>query len=634
MSGKKKKPGIGGQKSESTPLEMAPAVLFTAIVIVFVRMYRYTRNMKQFYWGAGQNNLIDFFSHYKVVFIVISAILALLVLLYRSVSGRFTIKRSVFYYPIVLYGILVTLSFVFSQYKEFAWHGWNERFEGTYVLLCYMLMLFYIINFVKSERNVKQIIYPVAVISAVLSLIGISQYLDHDFFKTIPGQYLITPNTMWRPIRDAAARGELQFNFTLQHHEIYQTVYHSNYVSFYLTLLIPLFILLFITEKKPVKKCLWGTLFAFLLVNLIGSSSAGGFLGMFAAVIIAVILLNKRLIKWWKSVAILLGITALVALCTGKTWFPEISKTFEMALPETEAGETAYFDYIVTEKNTIHMSYAGSIMNVTVHSIDDSSSRLEVTDSEGKTIELEYQGVQEPGTGRSYGAYLFSDPRFSGIKLIPAVGEGSDAFKSYIIVDIESDTPSNAITNWPFAITKNGVFYENQTGALVPLKKIPHIGWKKNPQFGTGRGYIWSRSLPLLRDTIFLGHGADTFTLYFPHNDYVGQEISNWPRNTFVDKPHDLYLGVFINTGGLSLVCLLAIFLIYIVQSFTLYRCEKYEEFCPVAGAGIFIGICGFLAAAITNDSSVSVMPLFYGLLGTGIAINMMVKAKNQRGNA
>jgi hypothetical protein len=56
-----------------------------------------------------------------------------------------------------------------------------------------------------------------------------------------------------------------------------------------------------------------------------------------------------------------------------------------------------------------------------------------------------------------------------------------------------------------------------------------------------------------------------------------------------------------------------------------LYWHEKYEEFCPIVGAGIFIGICGFLAAAIANDSTVSVMPMFYGLLGTGIAINGLV---------
>jgi len=42
-------------------------------------------------------------------------------------------------------------------------------------------------------------------------------------------------------------------------------------------------------------------------------------------------------------------------------------------------------------------------------------------------------------------------------------------------------------------------------------------------------------------------------------------------------------------------------------------------------------GICGFLAAGLVNDSTVSTMPMFYGLLGTGIAINYMNKQKLRR---
>ncbi|GHT64753.1 polymerase [Spirochaetia bacterium] len=633
-----------GLKPEGTSrLQMAPAVLFTAVVIVFVRMYIYS--------DSGGTERVEFFSHYKVVFIVISALLASFVLLYRFITRSIEIKRSVFYYPIVLYVIFVVLSFVFSRYKDFAWHGWNERFEGTYVLLCYMFMLFYIINFVKSEWNVKQIIYPLAVISVILSLLGIGQYLGHDFFQTVFGQLLITPNidigdgdTTWRIIKEAALGGEPLFNFDAS--GSYQTVYNQNNVSFYLTLLIPLFILLFINERNLIKKCAWGALFILLIINLICSNSSGGFFGMFVAVITAGLVLNKRLITWWKSVVILVAITALVALCMSKTWLPEISSTITdlsgakttAAIPAVEDGappfspsvESKYFDYIVTDKNTIHISYAGNIINITANSVDDPYN-IAITDSDGNDIERENPILEIAETGELINAYGFSDPRYSGIALVPEAAEDNDVpgFKNYITV-INFDSPSGAITNWPFAITDGGVFYHERLGALVPLAKIPHMGWGKNQRFGSYRGYIWSRSLPLLKDTIVIGHGADTFPIYFPQNDYVGKGLIGWDSYALVDKPHDFYLGVFINTGGLSLVCLLAIYLIYIVQSFILYRHEKYEEFCPVVGVGIFIGICGFLAAALFYDSTVSVTPMFYGLLGTGIAINMMIKTKSK----
>jgi H+/Cl- antiporter ClcA len=61
------------------------------------------------------------------------------------------------------------------------------------------------------------------------------------------------------------------------------------------------------------------------------------------------------------------------------------------------------------------------------------------------------------------------------------------------------------------------------------------------------------------------------------------------------------------------------------VQSFRIYYRAEYTDFLTYAGAGIFFGICGFLVAGLFNDSTVSVMPMFYGLLGTGIVINRML---------
>jgi hypothetical protein len=399
--------------------------------------------------------------------------------------------------------------------------------------------------------------------------------------------------------------------------------------------------MVFLAEKKRTLKIVWGALYFLLLLNLIGTMASGGFLGLFAAVAVALAVLNRRLIAWRKSLAILLAISALTAACTRKTWLPEISGAIDSVLPKVQAAapaaagdapaagvrtvKNAYFDYIVTDKNTIRMSFAGSIINVTAHDSDDPDD-FTVTDGDGNAIAGEAEIIQEPKTGEPAVAYVLSDPRYFGMALIPGAYEVNNVEMNYIVVSITLDVPSRAITYWPFALTKEGVFYRNPQGGLAPLKKIPHYGWEKNPGFGTGRGYIWSRSLPLLKDTVILGHGADTFMMYFPHNDYVGQGITNW-YGAIVDKPHNLYLGAAINTGVLSLVCLLAVFGIYIVQSFRLYWREKYAGFIPVAGAGIFFGVCGFLTSALVNDSSVSVMPLFYGLLGTGIAINMMVKS-------
>jgi len=164
---------------------------------------------------------------------------------------------------------------------------------------------------------------------------------------------------------------------------------------------------------------------------------------------------------------------------------------------------------------------------------------------------------------------------------------------------------------------------------LVDLYQVPSIGWSNNPDFGSGRGYIWSRTLPMMKDTIILGHGADTFCIYFPHEDYVGKynapSFSN-NLNIVIDKPHNMYFGYIIGTGLLSVIALLALWILYIIESARLYRKRSDNSFLTFAGAGIFLGICGFLVAALVNDSTVSVTPMFYGLLGTGIAINGLLR--------
>jgi hypothetical protein len=658
-----------GESGENTGLlQIIPAMLFTAAVIMLVRYYYYERDMSRFFWSVGGTEQVEFFSHSKVVLILICTALALLALLYRFCMQSFAVKRSVLYFPMIAYALTVLLSYAASSEKFFAWHGWNERFEGTYVLLCYMAMLFYIINSVNSERNVKQIVYPLAVTSGLLSLLGLSQYFDRDFLRTIPGQKLIVPNepiensdlSTWDLIDQMETEGRHILEFAFKQGEIYQTVYNINYVSFYLTLLIPLFGMIFIREQSLRKKIAWGVLFTLLITNLIGSASSGGFLGMFFVVLIAIIVLNKRILQWWKSVAMLLVITIVVAGATYERWYPELSGAVKSALNITETaqaqsaaqgsdGETenlvpdgieatasaapaaegtsaekAVIDYFINDGADIVVSVNGNEATVTTNK--DDPFDISVRDADGKELALREDLVPFGGSEDAANpAFFIEDPRFAALMLFPASVEnevdGEIIF--YCMIGMTDDPQI-----WPFALTDEGTFYHNETGKRVKLRNVPHIGWSDNPGFGSGRGYIWSRTLPMLRDTLFLGYGADTYCIYFPHDDYVGKHNADWNINMIVDKPHNLYLGAAVGTGMISVIALLALFLFYIVQSIRIYLRAQYDGFLPVAGAGIFFGILGFLASAFVDDSSVSVMPLFYGLLGIGVAINILLSSQ------
>ena len=624
---------------DSSFLMTLPAVLFTAFVILAVRMVSYTRPMEQFYWTTGSADQTDFFSYSKMIILLVFAVLALLMILFKITTQSLIIKKSYAYIPMAVYSAFVVLSYLMSDYKEFALLGYNDRFEGTLPLLAYMVGLFFIINVVNGEKSVKSIIYGLVTSSTILSLLGISQALDKDFFRTTMGQKLLMPNymtesgyTTWELVDQSMAEGELFLNFTFNNREIYQTVYNINYVSFYLTLLIPLFGMLFIRsimlgkEEKLWKKIGWGVMFALVVFNLIGSASSGGFFGMAAVVLLAILVLNKKILKWWKPLLILILIAGICFGVTVDRWLPELtgaaksvtSSNAPAVSQETEIDKVAgelekgYIDYIITNEESIDVSINENPFSIVLETEDGDIRSFVVKDAEGTVLPMK--------PAKESGVYTINDERFLGLANV-AYSTNEGLF--YIIMQTYGQ-------EWYFPITEEGILYRNGFGNFIDLYDVPATGFASNQSFGSGRGYIWSRSIPMMRDTVLMGHGADTYAIHFPHNDYVGKYNSGtFTRNIniIVDKPHNMYMGAWIGTGGVSVIALLSLVGIYLVQGIKLYGKKSFadNDFLTFAGSGITFGLFGFLVAGLVNDSTVSVMPMFYGLLGTGIAVNMIL---------
>jgi O-antigen ligase len=134
---------------------------------------------------------------------------------------------------------------------------------------------------------------------------------------------------------------------------------------------------------------------------------------------------------------------------------------------------------------------------------------------------------------------------------------------------------------------------------------------------GSGRGYIWSRTLPLLKDYIFIGSGPDSFVFEFPQDDIVGK--MNFMHNTYiiVDKPHNLYLQMAINSGIISLILFLIAAGYFVLVGF--YKIFKGYLLDPLA-VGIYLSIVGYLATSFFNDSVVSIAPIFWIFFGYGMS--------------
>lgn len=156
------------------------------------------------------------------------------------------------------------------------------------------------------------------------------------------------------------------------------------------------------------------------------------------------------------------------------------------------------------------------------------------------------------------------------------------------------------------------ITYIGLNGYLVP--EPAHSAFPELSEyygFGTGRGYIWLNSLPMLRDCIILGKGPGQFAYGFPQSDIVGMLNTHGTTALLTDKPHNLYLGIAISDGIPALAAFLCLAFLAVKRSVPALR-EPLR-------AGAAISVLCFLLMGIANDSSAVYSSLFWVLAGISV---------------
>ena len=607
-------------------VQLLPAIFFVCCVMLVSRMIQgpsaYAGLGDLFYMSDTQTTT-DFYFYYKAIAVYVCTVLALICFGYRAITGALWVRRSRLYLPLLLYTALVFLSFCFSKYHRIAWLGTDGLYGGAAVILCCGFMFFYILNSVTDERGVKLFLWPLTVCLTMASVLGATQAAGHDFFRTAAGQKLLVPNIettsgdwAWDIIDSFAAQGKTALEFVFDT-AVYQTVGNPNYVALYTPLALPLFAFLFFRERGPAAlRIIWAAVFGLVLFNLFASQSSGAIVGAAVALLVGALLAERGFFSHLKPKLVLTAIVAACALLNFQALAGDAAKNIlenfgadrapgfigEIAEGTVAISDLEYYkrpansankiERIATEKDRVEVTIDGESFMLT----DDPASLASAPD---------YVAVSHEKQGNGYAA---------------------------ITMQLEAE---NRV--WRFEQTPEGYCFINDIEKLVRLRDVDHVGNDEHLFLGTGRVYIWSRTLPLLKDTILLGRGPDTFMLYFPQDDYVGKYNGSWDLRAIIDKPHNLYLNIAFGSGVLSLAAFLILVGLYLAQGFWLYRrrggflgggaiaarqARGGTELIETTGRGILVGVCGFLAAGMFYDGVTSVMPLFWGLLGLGAACN------------
>ena len=593
---------------------LLPLMFLLTVVplIVYLKVVPLTGASFDFWTGQKEN--LDFFSYYKMVWILISSILAVGVLaLIVTFYGFDRIRLSFYYIPIAVYAFFVILSTEFSQYTDISLTGFTDRYEGMYVLLAYMAILFVTINLVNKEEHIKVLLGALFTGATIIGLIGVFQYIGYDFFKSAFGKSLILPAAFKQMANN------LQFQFGKN--VIYSTLYHLNYVGSYMAMLFPLTFTLFVLTKKGWFKGLFALLALLMAVNWLGSTSRAGMFGGSIAIVILMIMINKVIFRDWKY--FLSGFVIIGLLVFGLNYMSNgylgsrIGSLLNNAVDITQStGKDDSRANSLLQGLDIKGNQATLVTPTETLKFEVNGDQITFKDKADQPIGMKFE--------QSTGKIDLQDDRYKDYKIL------SGEFNKMKALQLEK-----GILKINFSLVNNQVALLNSKGQAVKIQPVEKWGFEGKELLGSSRGYIWSRSIPLLKHTLFVGYGPDTFAIYFPQNDFMGKFHAYYGDMwQVVDKPHNLYLQVGLNTGIISLLALLSLFIAYFVRSAKLYIRNDYSDFVSRAGVAIFVAVCGYLGAAFFNDSVVSVAPVFWVLLGLGISINYMLEQQNKNLNS
>lgn len=588
---------------------LAPVIFFMCVVPFIVRYKLVLFDMSQYTWYTNTRAFADLFSYYKAVAIIGAAIVMLFMYGFKKTQRSnkqpiIGMNHQMFkaYIPLLIYWIFMVLSWITSDSLAGSTTGYADRFEGGVVLTSYLIAFFYMTKTIECERDIKRIFVSLVVSTVLLNVIGIFQFFKMDYINSEFFKRLIA----------GSLASKARFNNSTQPGRVYMTMFHPNFVGLYLAMILPITTSLFITSKKWWHKFCWLLLSVMVFVNLLGSQSRGGLVGVSIAALLGLILMGKKVLKIWfiilPSLLIMIGVFFYADQTRGQFFSTRIKETLE----ETFGKQREYaLNGMVTKEKSLRMDYNGT--DFVYRYKDPNKWHNTVIEIDGKPIDFKVEA----------GKYIIDHPAYKKAKIQYVVIEKLGPHLSLNLEDVP-------VKQWYFHLGKEEMKYRNSYNKLVQLEEVPAWGFKGREHLGSKRGYIWSRTLPMLGDNFFVGVGPDQYIFHFPNTDYVGIANAYSRTNIVVDKPHNLFLQTAINSGVLSLLCMLVFWGVYFVDSFKLYLKESFNHSITKVGVALFLGICGYLGAGLFNDTLVSVSPIYWGIIGLGYSTNALVRVRQQ----
>jgi len=561
---------------------------------------------------------------------------------FKDENDEVTLKSVLKAPPIIAAGVFLLfalISALFSNYRFTSWRGTVERSEGMLAFLAYFTVWLAAMLYVRGTKHAKVLMYGLAFSSIIMGLIGLSQFLERDFFMTAFGQRILLMGMTPQDADFIRGAGGISSPFVMA----YGTLYNPNTFGKYTAMVAPILLAaaLAFDEGFGWKAILVRVGFflggVLMLIGVFGSRSLGGFIGLGAALGIIILAVICRLIYQVKvrikdqtdenaptqpaqkrrTVTWVLGGLIVILLGVGLYFIPPVNQRIDLAMTrfnEALRGEVRPMDTVNFADDRFSMVIDGQeqftvvVSESEVTGPEDSPWQWQVYDATGQQVPL-YSRVDSDDEFVAP-IYTYHVPGYGTLRIQDFLG-----FFTYR--DIAMVFEHGRI----FGINPD----ESRKDLSVP---VPSVGFYGREHWGSNRGYIWSRTIPLMPSRAIIGSGPDTFTLVFPQHDMISKMVLFDSPRIPVDKAHNVYLQAWVTTGGVSALALMFLFAFYIITTFISLVKSKIEEGTFLFGLrfGLMAGISAFSVAAMSTDSTIGSSGVFYVLLGLGYGLNLLAK--------
>ena len=138
---------------------LIPIILMMGFVPLIVHMFEYDANLSQFDWFPASSGLqTDFFFAWKMIAIVILGVVMIGIMLYRYLKKKEQFQFENSFYMLFVYAMFVAMSALFSSYKYWVVRGTYELFEPVWAVFAYMILCYYVYNYVQEEKQVNKVL--------------------------------------------------------------------------------------------------------------------------------------------------------------------------------------------------------------------------------------------------------------------------------------------------------------------------------------------------------------------------------------------------------------------------------------------------------------------------------------------